>query len=353
MAVVVFADSFCTCASVDARAAQQELPAAYNIIGQVCLSLYTAELLCSLYSKGLGILKDWIGVIDGVIVVCGWAENLIAAILDTDIGLPFGLLRVFRVVRIARTVRLLKRLRMLRELYKLIVMMATVFRTLMWSFLLCFIVMTAFSMMLVEFVNPIIQDMNENLGTFDDCNACLQSTTSVMEANLLLFQTVVAGDGWGTVAVPVIRAAPGTAVIFVGSQLTLVFGVLNLIVAVVVDTFAEARLHDVEALAEDLETDLQNDRPPGLGESPGVDDTHPTRAHSEELIDGARTDAVFQSRLKVMDIDESDLHQLLGLRTRGNCSAGFQEQWGGRSQQIWSECGQSWDLSRASPRERR
>ena len=35
MAVVVFADSFCTCASVDARAAQQELPAAYNIIGQV------------------------------------------------------------------------------------------------------------------------------------------------------------------------------------------------------------------------------------------------------------------------------------------------------------------------------
>ena len=40
---------------------------------------------------------------------------------------------------------------------------------------------------------------------------------------------------------------------------------------VVVDTFAEARLHDVEALAEDLETDLQNDRPPGLGESPGVD----------------------------------------------------------------------------------
>ncbi|CAJ1431267.1 unnamed protein product [Effrenium voratum] len=310
MAVVVFADSFCTCASVDARAAQQELPAAYNIIGQVCLSLYTAELLCSLYSKGLGILKDWIGVIDGVIVVCGWAENLIAAILDTDIGLPFGLLRVFRVVRIARTVRLLKRLRMLRELYKLIVMMATVFRTLMWSFLLCFIVMTAFSMMLVEFVNPIIQDMNENLGTFDDCNACLQSTTSVMEANLLLFQTVVAGDGWGTVAVPVIRAAPGTAVIFVGSQLTLVFGVLNLIVAVVVDTFAEARLHDVEALAEDLETDLQNDRNFLHDVFRRIDKAGTGELTLSELIDGARTDAVFQSRLKVMDIDESDLHQL-------------------------------------------
>ena len=33
---------------------------------------------------------------------------------------------------------------------------------------------------------------------------------------------------------------------------------------------------------------------------------------AEELIDGARNDAVFRSRLRVMDIDESDLQQLLG-----------------------------------------
>eukprot|EP00435_Cladocopium_sp_Y103_P041717 s1365_g11.t1 len=46
----------------------------------------------------------------------------------------------------------------------------------------------------------------------------------VMDANLLLFKTVIAGDGWGTIAVPVIEAYPATAVIFVGSLLTLVFG---------------------------------------------------------------------------------------------------------------------------------
>ena len=56
--------------------------------------------------------------------------------------------------------------------------------------------------------------------------------TQVMEANLLLFQTVIAGDSWGKIAVPVIHAAPATVMIFVGSQLTIVFGVLNLIVAV-------------------------------------------------------------------------------------------------------------------------
>ena len=52
-----------------------------------------------------------------------------------------------------------------------------------------------------------------------------------MDANLLLFKTVIAGDSWGQIAVPVMREHPATGVIFVGSLLTIVFGVLNLIAA--------------------------------------------------------------------------------------------------------------------------
>ncbi|CAJ1336692.1 unnamed protein product [Effrenium voratum] len=310
MAVAVLADSFCTCASVDARAAGAELAYGYSVIAQVCLCLYTTELLCNAYVRGSKMCRDWIGALDVVIVIFGWAENIVSAAIASDIGLPLGVLRVFRLVRIARTIRLLKRLRMLRELYKLIVMMASVFRTLMWSFLLCFLVMTGFAMLIVEFVNPIMQDLNEQFGTFEDCPFCLQSTSTVMEANLLLFQTVVAGDSWGRVAVPVIHASPATALIFIGSLLTLVFGVLNLIVAVVVDTFAEARLHDVEALAEELEIDLQADREQLNELFQRIDKQGTGELTLDELIDGARNDATFQSRLKVMDIDESDLQQL-------------------------------------------
>ena len=49
----------------------------------------------------------------------------------------------------------------------------------------------------------------------------------LFEANLLLFKTVVAGDSWGQIAMPVIQENPGTLVIFIGSLVTLVFGVLN------------------------------------------------------------------------------------------------------------------------------
>ena len=63
---------------------------------------------------------------------------------------------------------------------------------------------------------------------FDHCELCQTATNSVMQANLLLFKTVIAGDSWGQIAVPVILRHPETSVIFVGSLLTLVFGVLNL-----------------------------------------------------------------------------------------------------------------------------
>ncbi|CAK9075723.1 unnamed protein product [Durusdinium trenchii] len=69
-----------------------------------------------------------------------------------------------------------------------------------------------------------------------------------MDANLFLFQTVIVGDDWGELAVPLIQTYPATACIFVGSFLTIVFGVLNLIMALVVHSFQDNdRASEVEA----------------------------------------------------------------------------------------------------------
>ena len=239
-------------------------------------------------------------------------------------------------------------------------MMATCMRTLLWSFLLCFVVMTVWAMLMVEIVHPTVENMQETplshkksskstetlekltkkylkamvflqepqlvarvqpksrasqprhlrlrvyRPRFADCGAwCLNATGSVMDANLLLFKTVVAGDscstarkylekaskrlksnqkpaktarnsmktskndellkfstllrGWGEIAVPVIRANPVTMIIFVGSLLTLVFGVLNVIVAVVVDTFADQRQKDLQNLADEMDDDVSSE----------------------------------------------------------------------------------------------
>ena len=130
-------------------------------------------------------------------------------------------------------------------------------QALLWSFLLCFVVMTLWAMLMVEMLHPLIHSNPDFAGCGD---LCFDATSSVMRANLLLFQTVIAGDSWGTIAVPLILKHPETSIIFMGSLLTLVFGVLNLIVAVVIDMFAEARERDMVNLAEELEYELEDDK---------------------------------------------------------------------------------------------
>eukprot|EP00435_Cladocopium_sp_Y103_P032142 s1667_g8.t1 len=312
MEVVVLIDTWCTCNAIDARAGGSDPSLAVLWISDICLVLYTLEALILVSLTGMAFIKDWMMLMDVGIVSCGWVEILLVQFTPSAdfLGFRIKVLRVLRLVRIFRPIRLLKRVRALRELYKLAMMMATVFRTLLWCFLLCFIVMTGWAMLMVEIVYPAVQDMHKTDGHFANCEQCQRATSSVMDANLLLFKTVIAGDGWGEIAVPVIQEHPATAIIFVGSLLTLVFGVVNLIVAVVVDTFADARQNDVQNLAEEMEDEIEHDRRALAKLFARIDKDKSGQLTLHELIEGARHDRAFQSRLRVMDIDEQDLEQL-------------------------------------------
>jgi len=314
MAALILIDAYCTMVDIDATASRTTPPQIFAFISDFCLVVYTLEVTALTACFGWRMfLSDGMMILDVVIVGCGWAEKLISSLADGALGFRTAVLRALRLVRIFRLMRLLKRIRPLRELHKLVMMMATCFRALLWSFLLCFVVMTVWAMLMVEVVNPHVQEMHRdpNLDVFNDCHPqCTRAVSSVMYANLLLFKTVIAGDSWGEIAVPVIQEHPATAVIFIGSSLTLVFGVLNLIVAVVVDTFADARLNDVQNLAEEMEDEIEHDRK-ALGKLfARIDKDGSGQLSLQELIEGARHDSGFQSRLRVMDIDEQDLEQL-------------------------------------------
>mmetsp|Transcript_49147 Transcript_49147/g.101357 ORF Transcript_49147/g.101357 Transcript_49147/m.101357 type:complete len:604 (+) Transcript_49147:1-1812(+) len=309
--MVVLVDAYCTCRDIDSRATGVETEDVFTLLSDFCLVLYSVELCGLLFVRGWEILKDWMIVVDILVVICGYVESILVQVTPSELVQKMSLLRALRLARIFRLMRLLRKIRALRELYKLVTMMSTCLKTLLWSFLFCFVVMTVWAMLIVEVVNPIVLQMDSD-GVFDDCSNgfCRVSTSSVLHANLLLFQTVIAGDGWGKMATPIILRHPETAVIFMGSLLTLVFGVLNLIVAVVVDTFAEARQHDILNLAEELEEDLEKDTKFLQKLFQRIDRDGSGRVTFDELIEGARKDPEFQSRLRVMDIDEVDLEQL-------------------------------------------
>lgn len=318
LGIVVLLDAYLTANDIDSRAAGEDTSRAILICSDICLVLYTSELPLLFLVRGKRLLKDWMVILDIVIILCGYVEILVN-LIDSSIGTnsadspalmaKINVLRVLRLARIVRLMQLLRRSRSLKELQKLVTMLATCLKALLWCFLFCFVIMTIWAMLLVEIVHPIVQEIYEKDG-FEDCVQCQRATGSVMDANLLLFKTVIAGDSWGLIAVPVIEAYPLTAIIFCGSLLTLVFGVLNMIVAVVVDTFAEVRESDVMNLAEELDHNLKKDRKFLEKIFNRLDKSGNGELTLQDLMDGARRDPEFQSRLRVMDIDEVDLQQL-------------------------------------------
>ena len=102
-------------------------------------------------------------------------------------------------------------------------------KELFWSWCLCFLIMTSFAYLVVEIIHPLYQSTDVD---FPSCERCNRATSSILDANLSLFQTVIVGDDWGEVALPVINNFPWSAALLVGAYLTIVFGVLNLIIAV-------------------------------------------------------------------------------------------------------------------------
>ncbi|CAK9005578.1 unnamed protein product [Durusdinium trenchii] len=362
MTVIIVIDCVCALVATDSRAMETDPPFYTELLSHLCLVIYSAELLAILGLKGVAALKRKSILFDAFCVLCSfllaphlgtccpvvfyslqspvarhfapspvvrvWVGTPIFSltcymvfcfqIFESFGGSSWGFvreLRLVRVIRVMRVARILQRTRSLKELRKLVSMMATCMKTLGWSFIFCFAFMTFWAMLMVEFVHPLVVQMQQEAVL--DCPECIRSTSSIMAANLLLFKTVIAGDSWGHIAVPVIEHSPATAIIFCGSLMTTVFGVLNLLIAVVVDSFAESRQNDVLNLAQELEHEHEKDRKYMERIFNRLDMTHSGDLTLEDLVKGAQTDPEFQSRLRVMDIDEADLEQLFKGTTRG------------------------------------
>lgn len=272
-----------------------------------CFVVYLMELVLRLYLERRKFFRSMLNVADLVAVVAGIFEYMLLWLGSPVWGKGlFSLARLCRLVRLTRVLRLIKGS---TELRKLVQLMAGCFKTLFWSFILVLLVMTIWSIIAVELINPYIQELARQ-GYWTDCDRCTRSFASVFMANLTLFQTVVAGDSWGLIAAPVIEAYPHLAIIFTCSLMTLVFGVLNLIVAVIVDAAAERRAKDVEAMAKEFEDEELEEKSALEKIFKDIDvDGNKSLSYSE-LLGGAKRVRDFANWLRVLDVDSEDLFQL-------------------------------------------
>eukprot|EP00929_Paragymnodinium_shiwhaense_P117459 TRINITY_DN8805_c0_g7_i1.p1 TRINITY_DN8805_c0_g7~~TRINITY_DN8805_c0_g7_i1.p1 ORF type:complete len:676 (+),score=104.38 TRINITY_DN8805_c0_g7_i1:56-2083(+) len=314
--LIVLLDFVAICRDADTKArGSGDADIFATVTMQFSFVFYVVDLSLRIFANGLSVLKKSAYVLDAFVIGVSIAEPLVELLYQTERGSSLLMIRMVRLCRLVRLVRVMKFFAGMKELRRLTQMIATCARTMFWSFLMCFLVMSMWAVLAVELAHPVAQELAEQ-GIWGDCERCGRAFGSVMAANLTFFQTISAGDGWGLLAVPIIERAPSTAFVFCGAVMTLTYGIMQLITAVVVDSFADLRKLDVYSLASEINAEEREEKEFLCKVFGKIDTDGSGQVTFAELCHEAYHVKDFQDWLRVMDIDAGDLARLFRMIDR-------------------------------------
>eukprot|EP00929_Paragymnodinium_shiwhaense_P051440 TRINITY_DN25884_c1_g1_i2.p1 TRINITY_DN25884_c1_g1~~TRINITY_DN25884_c1_g1_i2.p1 ORF type:complete len:628 (-),score=100.02 TRINITY_DN25884_c1_g1_i2:463-2346(-) len=307
--LVVICDFVSICQDADATARMKSGDSSSAaLVMNACFGYYAFDLCLRFYAEGCATLKCRSTWLDILVVVASLSESIVGLVQPDSEGGSSLVVRMLRLFRLLRLLRIAKLLAGMKELRLLLQMIGTCAKTMLWCFLMALLVTAMWAVVAVEVLHPVAQRLKDD--AFNDCERCSRSFESVWAASLTFFQTVLAGDAWGEVCMPIIEEAPWTGVVFSGALFTLTYGLMQLSTAVVVDSFATTRQGDVNTLALELEADERDEKKWLRSVFEALDIDRSGEMSLEELIGGMRKSREFGQWLRVMDLDGDDLQRL-------------------------------------------
>jgi len=221
----------------DAHARGEQVNVWINRMNKVLLSLYVIELLTKLYIFRLNFFSDGWNNVDFIIVF----SDVVLLVLDVILA-KMPKLTVLRLVRLVRLARAFKAATMFKELAMILRGFVRAFAAIFWGIILILLLLTVWSILAVQIIHPINLDVaSKTPGPYDGCIRCKDAFSSVFASLVTFFQTVVAGDSWGTVAVPIIEHEPISGIFFLCVLVSVSLAIMNLILAVIVDSSQDSK----------------------------------------------------------------------------------------------------------------
>lgn len=280
-----------------------------SVLNILFLVFYTTECAARMFVQRCEFFGYMWNLFDLFIVFVGFAGAFFDAVINIDSEVQdFVLIRSLRMIRMLRASRILVSF---DELYSLVAGLRNAMKTLMWAAGLIFMMLTMWSVLAVEYLHDYMADLQRE-GAYDTCGWCSDAFSSIMHANLSFFQ-IISGDGWSTLARPLINEHPWTALIFCAVIFTMVFGVLNLVIAVIVDGAAQAREQDIMNMAcrKDASRAAAWDCFQHLVHR--LDEDSDGTITTDELKHGLTSIPELAAYLTVMGVEEGDLEMVFDL----------------------------------------
>eukprot|EP00927_Polykrikos_kofoidii_P007780 TRINITY_DN1319_c0_g1_i10.p1 TRINITY_DN1319_c0_g1~~TRINITY_DN1319_c0_g1_i10.p1 ORF type:complete len:616 (-),score=87.09 TRINITY_DN1319_c0_g1_i10:88-1722(-) len=264
---------------------------------------YVVDIVMKVFALRWSFVVDMSNVFDALIMLLDLIGLLLTQI-TSDTNIPS--LVFLRALRLLRLYHLVKSMLVCRELVLMMTGLKSALRAIVFGASLIFLALTIWSILAVQFLQPLVRDLVDQ-GEFDGCNDCETAFDSVFKSNITLWKTIVAGDSWGVVAVPLIIHFPMAGLILIPAFISVELGLVNVIVAVIVDRQSAARENDEQLTfmvhQEGLKTSFEKLRT--LFKS--LDDDGGRTLTLDELQRSYETNREFRSLLNVLDIEKSDI----------------------------------------------
>lgn len=166
-------------------------------------------------------------------------------------------------------------------------------------------VIILWAIIVVEFLHPTNVEL-----VYDGCERCSRGFATVYTASLTLFSQLVAQDSWSQLSLPLAEVAPWTTPLLFIILMTVSLGVMNLILAVVVEKAAEARENDQERKMQQKERERERNMIELAILCDRMDNDGSGALSLEEMLGGFDTDINFKSLMAFMDIERDDMQTI-------------------------------------------
>jgi len=246
--------------------------------------------------------RDLWNCVDSVIIVLDLLFN-IATLLGVASGRPFAFLRMLRFIKVARAYRTLHKF---EELHMMMKGLASALRSMFWGLLVTIVVLVGWSILATQVLHPLVQEMEEQ-GAFPECERCGRAFGSVFQSFLTFSQTIIAGDGWGLVSVPMIEAYPLTGVFFGVVLVSIQWCIMNMILAAVCDAANQARRGTEREMVDLKMKEIEKMKGKLIELCMYLDTDNDGCLTAEEVKTGASTNLEFADTLRMMDIQPEDM----------------------------------------------
>merc|ERR1712032_985818 len=207
-------------------------PRIWKVIGRIFTSYFLLELLLRIVAHRLWFFTSpewkW-NVFDTFLVMSSIFQDIFE-------GFNISFMRVLRILRMVKVMRLIRVLRFFRELRKMMFSILACMTSLMWALMLLFLIMFLFSILFLQGAIGFLEEK----GNFDAHHADFERWyPSLYSTMFSLVLVITGGTDWLEVVRPLREIHWAYELIFIFYILFVIFGVVNVLTGVFLESAAE------------------------------------------------------------------------------------------------------------------